>query len=65
MQNIHNVERKIIPTVKCPLCDVTVQTVVILEKHLVENHEVKLESGELDFDSIEGDYIFSSVFSHF
>lgn len=59
IQNVHKVEhKKSLPSVKCPLCDFASHTVTVLDDHLVKQHSIQLNAGEIIFDCVEGNYIF-------
>uniref|UniRef100_A0A1B6DZ53 C2H2-type domain-containing protein n=1 Tax=Clastoptera arizonana TaxID=38151 RepID=A0A1B6DZ53_9HEMI len=54
MDKVHNINLiKRPPSKVCPLCDAVFQTIPILEKHLVENHNIQLKEEYLYFDSFE------------
>lgn len=55
MQVLHKIDTKLPPATYCPLCDSVFSTIVILSKHLVENHGVELKEADLVFDSLTGD----------
>lgn len=57
MENIHNVRCKKPPSILCPLCNIAVQTISILDKHLTVDHDVELKVENANFDSIEGNYL--------
>lgn len=56
IQTIHRIENKTQPTIECPLCDEVFHKLLSLEKHLQLNHGIQLNDGDIEFDSIEGEY---------
>lgn len=50
----HMVESNKSPSVLCPLCEKTFNTILILDKHITESHNIQLKVEEKVFDSIQG-----------
>lgn len=57
MRKTHKFQIKTLQTILCPLCNESFQTVVILDKHLVNNHNVILKESNEEFDCIEGNFL--------